>query len=244
MTDNHLAYKENLAAYAMGALDAEESSALEAHLRACHSCRVELADYQRISAGLLTALPPRAPRAALRRNLQKTLQSQGKTARPQLKWSLNRMAVVAAFVLLLGLNIISVFQVYTLKQKQTELDGVYGSQQSAIAMLAYPSTQTIGFDQAGISGSLLVDKKRNLLAVFAWHLPPAPAGKSYQMWLIDPKEDRTSGGFLIPEGTQPFVMAVIKSAQPLTGFTGLGVTVEPLGGSPKPTGTRVLRVDF
>jgi anti-sigma-K factor RskA len=244
MTENHLVYKENLAAYAMGALDAEETSALEAHLRTCDSCRAELADYQRISAGLLSALPPKAPRAALRGSLQKTLQSQVKSARPQLKWKLNQMAVAAAVVLLIGLNIVSVYEFVTLKQEQTELDGQYGSQQSAIAMLAYPSTQSIGFEQGGISGSLLVDKKRNLLAVFAWNLPAAPVGKTYQMWLIDPQEDRTSGGFLIPEAKQPFVMAVIKSPQPLTGFVGLGITLEPLGGSLKPTGPRVLRVDF
>ena len=244
MTDNHLIYKENLAAYAMGALDAGETSALEAHLRTCDSCRAELAEYQRISAGLLSALPPQAPRASLKKNLQRTLQSQVASTRPQMKWSLNRWAVAAAVVLLIGLNIISIFEVYSLKQEQTELDGQYGSQQSAIAMLAYPSTQTFAFDQSGVSGSLLVDKKRNLLAVFAWNLPPAPAGKTYQMWLIDPKEDRTSGGFLVPENTQPFVMAVIKSPQPLIGFVGLGITLEPLGGSPKPTGPRVLRVDF
>ena len=244
MTDNHLIYKENLAAYALGALDVEEASALEAHLRTCDSCRAELADYQRISTGLLSALPPQSPPAAIKRNLQKTLQSRVKSTRPQMKWSLNRMAVAAAFVLLIGVNIISVYEIYSLKQEQTELDGQYGSQQSAIAMLAYPSTQTFGFEQSGISGSLLVDKKRDLLAVFAWNLPPPPAGKVYQMWLIDPKEDRTSGGLLAPEARQPFVMSVIKSPQPLTGFVGLGITLEPAGGSLKPTGPRVLRVDF
>jgi anti-sigma-K factor RskA len=244
MTDNHLVYKENLAAYALGALDAAETSALESHLLTCDSCRTELAGYQEIGASLLSALPPQAPPAAIRRNLQKILQSQGKPVRPQFKWSFNRIAVVAAFVLLIGANIVSLYQIYTLKQEQTELDGQYGSQQSAIAMLAYPSTQTIGFEQAGVSGSLLVDKKRNLLAVFAWNLPPAPAGKVYQMWLIDPKEDRTSGGFLVSEGKQPFVMSVIRSMQPLTGFVGLGVTIEPQGGSLKPTGPRVFRVDF
>ena len=244
MTDNHLAYKENLAAYALGALDAGETSALEAHLLTCDSCRTELAGYQKISAALLTALPPQAPPAAIRRNLQKTLQSHGKPPRLQVKWSFNRMAVVAAFMFLIGVNIVSLYQIYSLKQEQTELDGQYGSQQSAIAMLAYPSTQTFGFEQAGVSGSLLVDKKRNLLAVFAWNLPPAPAGKVYQIWLIDPKEDRTSGGFLVSEGKQPFVMAVLRSMQPLTGFVGLGVTIEPQGGSLKPTGPRVFRVDF
>lgn len=244
MTDDHNIYRENIAAYALGALDPEETSALETHLRTCDSCRPELQDYQRLSEGFLTALPLQAPPANLKRTLQTRIQSRGQPIQPRMKWSLNQLAVTAVFVLLIALNIVSAFEVYSLKQEQNEINGQYGSQQSAIAMLAYPSTKSIGFDQDGITGSLLVDKNRNLLAVFAWHLPQPPAGKSYQIWLIDPQGDRMSGGFLTPEVEDPFVMAVIKSPQPLTGFIGLGVTLEPLGGSPKPTGARVLRVDF
>jgi hypothetical protein len=157
---------------------------------------------------------------------------------------LNRTLIASALLLLIALNIVSVFEVYSIKRDQAELIGQYGSNQTAIAMLAYPSTQSIGFDQNGISGSLLVDKNRNLLAVFAWHLPPTPVGKTYQMWLIDPQGDRTSGGFIVADSDQPFVMAVIRSPQPLTAFVGLGVTLEPSGGSPKPTGPKILRVDF
>jgi anti-sigma-K factor RskA len=244
MAEKHHLFKDNLAAYALGALDPEEASALEAHLRTCEECRSELADYQRISSGLLTALPPQNPPPRLKRSLQKRLQRQQRSARPAFSWSLNRILITGALLLLIALNIVSVFEVYSLKRDQAELIGQYSSNQTAIAMLAYPSTQSIGFDQNGISGSLLVDKNRNLLAVFAWHLPPTPAGKTYQMWLIDPQGDRTSGGFIKPDSDQPFVMAVIRSPQPLTAFVGLGVTLEPSGGSPKPTGPKILRVDF
>jgi anti-sigma-K factor RskA len=244
MAENHRVFKGNLAAYALGALDSEEVSALEAHLRTCDECRSELEDYQRLSSGLLTALPPQNPPPRLKRSLQKRLQGQQRSARPASSWSLNRTLIAGALLLLIALNIVSIFEVYSIKKDQAELIGQYGSNQTAIAMLAYPSTQSIGFDQNGISGSLLVDKNRNLLAVFAWHLPPTPAGKTYQMWLIDPQGDRTSGGFIIPDSDQPFVMAVVRSPQPLTTFTGLGVTLEPSGGSPKPTGPKILRVDF
>jgi anti-sigma-K factor RskA len=244
MTEDHRTFKDNLSAYALGALDADETSALEAHLLTCDECRAELADYQRVTSGLLTALPPQNPRLALKRSLQKRLSANGVSARPRLKWSLNQSLLAAAFILLIGLNIYSVFEVASVKREQSELNGQYGSDQTAIAMLAYPSTQSIGFDQNGVSGSLLVDKNRNLLAVFAWHLPSPPAGKTYQMWLIDPQGDRTSGGFLIPDNDQPFDMAIIRSSQPLSSFVGFGVTVEPLGGSPQPTGDKVFRVDF
>lgn len=244
MTEKHLTFKENLAAYALDALDAEETSALEDHLPTCEACRAELADYQRLSAGLLSALPPQAVRPALKRTLEKRLSSLARSTRPQFKLSRSQAVFVSALVILIALNVVSIFQVFSLKQQQNELSRQYYSDQTAVAMLAYPSTQTIGFEQNGVSGSLLVDKKRNLLAVFAWHLPSPPAGKTYQMWLIDPQGDRTSGGFLMPETGQPFVMEVITSPQPLRDFNGLGITLEPLGGSPQPTGPKILRVDF
>ena len=244
MNDPHLTFQEDLSAFVLGALDANETAALETHLQTCEACRAELADYQRVSAGLLSALPPQAPRPALKRILQKRLASITKSTRPQFKLSWSQVAIAGAFVLLLALNVISILQVYALKQQQAELSSQHYSAQTAIAMLAYPGTQPVSFDQNGISGSLLVDRNRNLLAVFAWHLPPAPAGKTYQMWLIDAKGDRTSGGFLVPEDGQPFVMAVIASPQPLAGFTGIGITLEPSGGSPRPTGPKILRVDF
>ena len=244
MAENHRIFKDNLAAYALGALDAKETSALEAHLRTCDDCRLELADYQRVSTGLLTALPPQKPSPKLRRSLQKRLAGEVESVRPRFNWSLNRTLITGALVLLIGLNIVSVFEVLTVKNEQAELNKQYGSNQTAIAMLAYPSTQSFTFDQNGISGSLLVDKTRNMVGVFAWHLPPTPAGKTYQMWLIDPQGERTSGGFLIPDTDQPFVMSIIRSPLPLTGFTGMGVTLEPAGGSPKPTGEKIFHVDF
>ena len=41
--DEHSLFREQLSAYALGALDAAEVPALEAHLGTCDSCRAELA---------------------------------------------------------------------------------------------------------------------------------------------------------------------------------------------------------
>ncbi len=244
MTDQHAILKENLAAYALGSLEPGEAAELVIHLQICDTCPAELAAYQRISAGLLSALPPHAPPASLKRALKNHLASSVKSVRPRFAWSWNQLAIGAALVLLVGINIVYIWQVISLKQQQAEFAGQYNSNQTAISMLAYPSTQSIAFEQNGVSGSLLVDKKRNLLAVFAWHLPPPPVGHTYQVWLIDPQGEHTSAGFLIPDADEPFMMKVIQSPQPLAGFLSLGVTIEPLGGSPKPTGANVLRVNF
>ncbi|HEX2697821.1 MAG TPA: anti-sigma factor [Anaerolineales bacterium] len=244
MNDSHSIFQENLAAYALGALDSDEAAALEAHLQTCDTCPAELATYQRVGVRLLSALPPQAPGRGLKRTLEKRLANAAGPTRPQFKWSWSQAAIFGALVILIATNLFSIAQLYSFKQEQAELSREFYSEQTALAMLAYPGTQSIAFNDSNVTGSLLVDKKRNLLAVFAWRLPPAPEGETYQMWLIDPQGDRTSGGFLVPEDDQPFVMAVITSPQPLTGFVGLSVTLEPIGGSPKPTGQKVLHVDF
>jgi anti-sigma-K factor RskA len=244
MVDRHTAIKESLASYALGALDAREVAALEAHLRTCKSCTADLAAYQRITGGLLRALPPQAPPAALKHRLQQRLARETRPTTPASRWSFGRLALAGAFALLIGLNLLSLLQTNSIRQAQAEQEERSTSSQTAIAMLAYPGTQVVTFDQNGVAGSLLVDKQRNLLAVFAWHLPPTPAAKTYQVWLIDPQDNRTSGGFLTPETGYPFATTVIASPAPLAGFTSLGVTLEPQGGSPGPTGPKIFGVAF
>ncbi len=244
MADNHTAIKESLAAYALDSLEAREIPALEAHLRTCKSCTADLAAYRRISAGLLSALPPKAPPAVIKRNLKLRLAHERRAPVRAWRWSWAGFAVAAAFVLLLGLNGLSLLQINGLRAQQAESESRGTTAQTAIAMLAYPGTQVVGFDQNGIAGSLLVDKQRNLLAVFAWHLPATPGGKVYQVWLVDPQGKRLSGGFITPETGYPFATTVIQSPGPLAGFTSLGITIEPQGGSPGPTGPKVLGVGF
>src|SRR5512135_685581 len=92
MVDSHENFRQNLAAYALGALEPGEAAALEAHLRRCKTCPVELQDYRAISAGLLTAVPPVSPPPALRRNLQARVML-SKTQRPRFSWSFERFAL-------------------------------------------------------------------------------------------------------------------------------------------------------
>lgn len=244
MDSEHTSFQDNLAAYALGALDPDEAAALERHLQTCEPCRLELATYERVGAGLLTALPPRAPRPAVKRGLQKRLAGMTERPRPQLSWGVGQWLFAGLLAALVVLNGLLVSQVYSLRQEQAEMLAQRKADQTTLAMLAYPTTKSLAFDQNGVTGSLLVDKQRDLVGVFAWNLPKPPAGKTYEIWLIDKQGERTSGGFLVPEAGYPFVSTVLWSPQPLSSYTGIGITVEPAGGSPQPTGTRILHVDF
>ena len=240
----HVPFRENIPAYALGALDAEESAALESHLRTCESCRQELDTYRATTDNLLLGLTPRNPSAALRRRLQRRLPTAQKAMRPRLNWSLNRAAVAIAIVLLLALNVFSISQVRALQRQQTQLMNQMQNGQMALEMLSYSNTQAFRINTEKVRGSLLLDKEYNNAVLILRGLPAIPANQTYQIWLISPNEDRVSAGLLRPQPDQPFLAEPIHAPQDLVNFVGVGMTVEPAGGSDHPTGTQVFRIHF
>jgi len=244
MTENQTdIFRENIPAYALGALDAEDVRALESHLQTCASCRTDLADYRAVSESLLMISPAKTPPAALRRSLQRHLPSAQKKALPRHAWSFNQLALGIALILLLALNVSSYLQIRSLRKQQAELTRKLQSEQTVLAMLAYPNTESLPITADTISGTLLVDKSRNTATIIVWNLPQLDSTQTYQAWLIDPEGNRTDAGIFRPQADQPYTSASIY-AHNLTNFVGIGVTVEPANGSDQPTGQRVFKVDF
>jgi len=246
-----LPYRENLAAYALGALDADEISALESHLYGCKDCQAELAEYQAVTTGLLQASPPKTPPPGLRRKLVAQLHSQqartpGLPANIFARFSLGQVTAAVVVVILLGLNIYSSFQIRDLQQQQTTLTESLSNEQTALAMLSYPSTQSLAVnpDVENLAGSMLVDREKRIAVLVLWNLPPLAAGQTYQAWLIDAEGNRVSGGLFTPTVGNSYTTTTIRSPAPIGEFDGFGVTVEPSGGSNGPTGPRVLTVDL
>ena len=69
-------------------------------------------------------------------------------------------------------------------------------------------------------------------------LPPLDATHQYQLWLIRDGQ-RTSGG-VFHSYASGYGVLWIHAEQPLVSFDGFGVTVEPSGGSPDPTGDKIM----
>lgn len=240
----HVPFRENLPAYALGALDAQDAAALEAHLQTCAACREELAAYRATSDNLLMSLPPQNPSAALRRRLQGHLPGAQKAVRSRPNWSLSRVAVGMAIVLLLALNVFSISQVRALQRQQTLLMNQIQNGQAALAMLSYPHTQSFPINATGVTGSLLLDREYNNAVLILRGLPAISGDQTYQVWLISANEERTSAGLLRPQSDLPFISEPIYSTQDLANFVGMGMTIEPAGGSDRPTGMQIFRVDF
>jgi len=244
MTENHnTLYRENLAAYALGALDIEEKRLLEEHLDTCAVCQTELIEFMVVSEGLLSALPPKAPNPRLKKRLITFLPKKGRSSQPFLRFSFGQLATAVALVILLGSNLFSALQIRGLQREQAELAQRMYTEQSAIAMLAYPGTQSISITE-GVAGSLLMNPETNTAILFTWDLPELPNDQTYQIWLIDAQGNRVSGGLFAAYPEQSYTSIRVLASSPLTEFVGLGVTIEPLGGSPGPTGPNVLKVNF
>lgn len=245
--DEHSLLRENIPAYALGALDAEEAAALEAHLRTCEACQAELAGYRDVSENLLMSLPPRLPSPTLRKQLQARLPSAQRAqeqSRPRFVWSFGQWALGGALALLFALNLLSFTQMRELQRQQFSLVQQLQSNQFTLAMLSYPGTQALPIDDENISGTVLVDRERNTAALVAWNLPQLSAEQIYQIWLIEPDGHRVSAGLFRPQADTSYTTQPIFAKQDISGFVGIGVTVEPAQGSDQPTGPRVFKVDF
>jgi len=242
--DEHAPFLENIPAYALGALDAEDSAALESHLEACAACRNELADNQRVSAGLLSALPPQAPRPALKRTLAARLPSAQRSSRPQRTFSLNRLALGFAVLALLILNLLSFTQLRQLQNQQVSLLNQIQNAQFALAMLSSPNTQMLTISGGNVSGTILLNWENNQAILVAQNVPALAQNQTYQIWLVKPDGGRVSAGLFRPESGASYTTKAISSPQSFSDFVGLGVTVEPAGGSDAPTGERLFKVDF
>ena len=244
MTQNeHDSFFQNIPAYALEALGKDEASALKVHLQTCQVCQAELARYQQICDGLLTALPPRLPPPDIRKNLVARLNEKKVPVRRQPIWSFRQFAASLVVLSLLGVNLLAFKQIHDLRQQHNQLAAELEKQHTILGMLA-ASTEIHPVSGNGFSGNLLLDREKNLAYLLTWNLPPPPEGQIYQIWLIDPQGAEVDAGSFRPESDRPFTSAALSTSRTFVEYVGIEVTVEPEGGSERPTGEQVLNLVY
>jgi len=226
-------------AFALGCLDQIEQADIEEHLAICESCRQELQAYQKLAGQLPLALAQTTPPPAIKRKLMAEVSARhvsrkdpALTEKPLSWWerlstSLQRSAPAWALASLVIVLLLASSNLYLWRQvsqlKPAEMP-VIALQNTAFAPHA---AGTIVVSRDGAHGALVVDG-----------LKPLGAGQQYQLWLI--KDGlRTSGGvFSVDEGG--YATFYVEAPKPLASYDSIGVTIEPAGGSPGPTGDKVL----
>ncbi len=231
--------EELLPAYALGILEPEEQARVQAHLAECAACRAELLAYQEVGARLPLGAADYAPpaglkQAILRQARQPAIDRAAPEARkPILGWlaRLGPVWAAAGLVLILALAVSNLL----LWREVRQLTQAQGQQFLTVGL------QGMG-GAPGASGLLVVSPDGRYGTLVVDGLPAPAAGKEYQLWLTRDGE-RDNGG-LIQVNQAGYGSLLVYSRAPLRSYQSFGVTLEPLGGSPGPTGPKVLGGSF
>jgi anti-sigma-K factor RskA len=147
---------------------------------------------------------------------------------PMLSYSLAMATVGVAIVLLIALI-----------GARHDLDQAKARNTALAAVLSAPDshavTQTIS-SHARVT--LVYSLRKHAMIVTTHGLPAPPPGKVYQLWFIGPPQTRSAG--LLPQSQAGRAGPVLSSG--LARGDTIGMTIEPAGGTRKPTTTPILLV--
>jgi anti-sigma-K factor RskA len=234
-------------AYAADALPEDERRFFEQHLAACDACAQEVAELQATAARLGAASyepPPPGLKDAVLAEIDQVRQEPPRTgpagegaspSRRRGRWSSLAMPAAAAVVVaVLGLGAV----VANLSTRLSEVE-THATQLTDV--LAASDAQLV--EAEGPDGSrarVVLSATRGEAVFLVAGMDPAPHEHTYELWLIDDAGATPAGVFDVDERG--------RATRVMTGDLGstlaIGVTVEPEGGSPRPTTDPVMVVEL
>jgi anti-sigma-K factor RskA len=229
-----------LAAFALDAVEGDEHERIQAHVSGCRRCRMDLDHYREVAAGLGTIMepPPRrlwdriADRLAAddprRRRTPRNTSHAGKAHFPSGRLAATATAAVgaAAVATVLGLSLI---------HADTQLAHLQGAEDEAARTATVAAMETRGHHILNLDDAhhhrlaefvVLPDGRGYLVTS---RLPTLPSRDTYQLWEVV-NGQTISVGVL---GRMPHLSTFTLDSNPPF---GLGVSVEPAGGSVRPSG--------
>jgi len=198
------------AAYALDALEAEDARGYEQHLAGCDRCREELASLQATAGALAYAIEPARPPAALRGRILEAARAERPNVVPLRPRSWSRPLAAAAALAACAVAGLAVWNL--------SLHDQLGRAKEALR----------GVPLTGANGSVVVAGGSGALVVS--DLAPAPAGKTYEAWVI--RDGRASAAGTFGGGGRTIV---IRLTRPLPAGAVVAVTLERAGGVSQPT---------
>lgn len=254
---------ESVASYALDALGPEERAEFEAHLADCRECQAELVAYRQVAGVLAYAAPPAAaPDGA---KLRERILREARTVRPMAggargnggarlrpgqarstaaaRWAPIPWVAAAAS---LAAAVVIAFVYRAERQTNTRLrselaaaEAALARDDSTLAAFVGPEVHVVSLAAPDRKPAMRVfwNHTRRTFVVTASGLPPAPAGRTYQLWALRKGESPLSMGTFDASATGP-TMTTLAVPPEITnaGFIDdCALTVEPAGGSPTPT---------
>ncbi|MFE1546011.1 anti-sigma factor domain-containing protein [Streptomyces sp. NPDC058718] len=219
------------------------------HLAGCASCALEVEEFSETLARLGPAVAV-TPTATLRAGVTERIATVRQEPPPTMspvraprgrrglqRWS--HWALAACLAGAVGLGGVAARQYERAGQARQETDRARAANDAVAVVLAAPdarvSTSRLG---GGAVGTVVVSASLDRAVFAAAGMAPPPAGKVYQLRYDD--GTMRSVGLMDPGATAEATLL----DGPVDGATGVGVTLEPAGGSPRPTSDPVAVLAF
>lgn len=248
----HEQFADDLALYALSALEGEERLALEKHLETCPSCRKEVEQLRGDVALLALSVSGPTPPSRCRERLMATIakeprRSRARVSKPMAWWRLLEWGVAVVAVALIA---ILLRQNRDMRRHIAQLETNSAAQQQQLVqakelMATLTSADAVHFTLvAGKTppqpqGKVIYVRSSGTLVFLASHMPELPPQRTYELWLIPTSGAPVPAGLFKPDAHGS--AALLKPSLP-TGVEAktFAITVEPSAGSAAPTSTPIM----
>jgi anti-sigma factor RsiW len=227
MTDHP---RDDLAAFAIGALEADEARAVRAHVEGCEACRAEVHSLEE-AAFAIAASAERDTPAGLRAKIVDRARREGAPRRAPAPAFLDIFRRPVPLLVPIALAVVLAISLAGYAGARRESDR-YASALSGIAGARVVALAPTGEVQ-GVRGSLVIptDGRAPYLIL---DLPAPPSGKTWEAWVIK-GETPLAAGVTSDRGVTTLILTA-----PLASGDTIALTSEPSGGVDRPTGAPVL----
>jgi anti-sigma-K factor RskA len=239
---NHDELDTLAAIYAVGALDGDDLPRFRAHLAAgCERCAGMLRDAGDVlaRAALGRAQTPAVPPPPVKAELLRRIDHGRRPAHPSARSEWLRWAAVSAVAVVAGAGLTGMYVATRYEARIGQMVRETITQRERLyELLRDPATRAIdlrGLDPVQASGRVVWNEAKGGL-LFVSGLPPAPAGKAYELWTITGGTPRPAGLFHVDDRGRA-THRVDATDRTVDVFA---VTLEPEAGVPAPTGPIVL----
>lgn len=251
--------EELLPFYALDALTEEERERVEAYLKEHPEARLEVESMAETVAELPYSVTPvepspRTKEALLRRVAADQARASSARNQPVRARGIRGENILRTFTL--GIATLAVVwvmilnaQVMRLRNEISALNDALATQSNSIDQivaqlprLASSAAVTVSLQGTDIQpqaqGQLIADPNSRSAVLVIGGLPPLEVGKTYQVWLIDGGGPASAGLLTVDPNGQGLL--IVTSEAEIGSFDSLGISIEPDGGSPQPTGEIVV----
>jgi anti-sigma-K factor RskA len=223
--------------YALDAMNERERGRFEQHLTRCRACDSEVRSLQDTAtrfALAVTQQPPERLRERVMTAVSGTRQlppAARSPVSPRLARSpwVTRLAIPVAAACLAAVVVLGIL----LGLSRSELGNTRTEEQQIAAVINAPGSRIVSVrTSVGGRATVVVASSLHELVFSSTGMPGLPSSKTYQLWVIAANGQATSAGLLAraADGTT----APVLTERVVRGDT-IGVTVEPAGGTTKPT---------